>query len=494
MAAGGQGVGGVASRLRSESVGTGVTRRGVLLAGLGAGAAMFGLAAKVHAARSNGCRIVGPLPDTREKGLLVWNVEPAGYRADEYFLSGFANVYAPVSMADAPTIFSRDSTADFAVRKFDPHLRSPSRPYTTRLVVYGPKDPSRFSGNVIVETLHPAGGGRGIVWDAVHPFFTKNGDAYIGVQHPLTFAGLQAAEPSRYRALQASDPTQLWGMLIDAGSVIRRHDGPLGRGVIRHVLMTGYSFTGVATATFANYHHERAKLPNGTNVFDAYLPMADAQYVRPLDVPVMRLNTQSDFNGFGGLNNRRPDDPRYRHYEVAGACHVAVAPPPGAALAPPVGSLPTPAGQPTFSAHKCDEEFPKGGKRNDFPLYLFQESLFQNMYDWLDGSGSPPPSRYIEATSQGETKLDQWGNAMGGVRYPQISVPIARYGVDSARDCILFGFTVPFEAALCRRLYRSRGHYLSLVEQATAHLARARLIRNDGADRLVAIAHASANF
>ena len=44
--------------------------------------------------------------------------------------------------------------------------------------------------------------------------------------------------------------------------------------------------------------------------------MADAQYVRPLDVPVMRLNTQSDFNGFGGLKNRRPDDDLYRHYGI----------------------------------------------------------------------------------------------------------------------------------------------------------------------------------
>ncbi len=482
--------------MNKESTESRVTRRSVLFAGVGAGAALIGIPRKVRAARVRRTLIVGPLGNSVAKGPLVWDTHALGYRSDEYLLSGHADVLEPVSMADAQSIFTRDSTKDFAVRDFATQLRIANLPYTTRLVIYRPLDPRRFSGNVIVETLHPAGGGRGEVWNAVHSFFTERGDAYVGVQHPLTFPALRAADPGRYGALASGDPTQLWGMLADAGAVLKRGNvgSPLHGYAVKHLLMTGYSFTGVATATFANYHHASAKMPDGSNIFDAYLPMADAQYVRPLDVPVMRLDTQSDYNGFGGLQNRRPDDDRYRHYEVAGACHVAIPSPHHAARPPRIASLPTPAGQPKFSLHGCEKQIPPGGKVSDFPLYLFQAGMFENMYAWLHGAKMPPPSCYIETTPAGATKVDQWGNALGGVRYPQVAVPIARYGVDAGRECELFGYTVPFEAALCRRLYGSMGHYLDLVRQYGDQLERERLVGTGGAARLAAIAHAAAHF
>lgn len=476
--------------------GTGLTRRNVLFAGLAAGAGVFGIPRRVWSGPAAETRVVGPLRDSVMKGPLVWDVRALGYESQEYLVSGFADVLRPVSMADAPSIFSRNSTADFAVRDFKLHLISPARPYTTRLVVYRPRDLRKFSGRVIVETLHPFGGGRGLLWNAVHSFFMASGDAYIGVQHPLTFPALRSEDSARYGTLRSSDPTQLWGMLIDAGRLVKRGevDSPLHGYAVERLLMTGYSFTGVATATFANYYHDRARMPGGGNIFDAYLPMADAQYVRPLDVPVMRLNTQSDFNGFGGLHNRRPDDPRYRHYEVAGACHVAAAPPADAAVPPRIASLPTPAGQPKFSADACEKEFPAGAVSNDFPLYLFQESMFANMYAWLDAGAPPPHSRYIETTTDGAARLDVHGNALGGVRYPEVSVPVARYGIDATGDCVLFGYKVPFSQTACRRLYGSREHYLARVHRAAGRLARQRLLTEPGVDRLAAIAGADANF
>ncbi len=476
---------------------TGLTRRNVLLSGLAAGAALLGAPARVWADLTVDRRVVCPLQDSLTKGPLVWDVRALAYESAEYLLSGHADVYRPVSMADAPNIFSRNSTADFAVRDFTLHLIGRARPYTTRLVVYRPQDPRKFSGRVIVETLHPFGGGQGVVWNAVHSFFTSSGDAYVGVQHPLTFPALRTANPARYGTLQSSDPTQLWGMLIDAGRLVRGGaiGSPLHGYAVNRLLMTGYSFTGVATASFANYFHARATMPAGSNIFDAYLPMADAQYVRSLDVPVMRLNTQSDFNGFGGLQNRRPDDLRYRHYEVAGACHVAAAPPPDAAVPPRIASLPTPPGQPKFSPQTCESEFPAGALSNDFPLYLFQKSMFAALYAWLDAGVAPPHSRTIETTAAGAAKLDAWGNALGGVRYPEVSVPIARYGVDARGDCVLFGFKVPFSETQCRRLYGSRSRYLALVRRAATRLSRERLLTAPaGIDRLVAIANATARF
>jgi hypothetical protein len=465
----------------------------MLRACAGVGLSMVGLPGmRTRAAAATA--ITGPLPDTATRGVLVWDVAGLDYVAEEYFLSGRADVYRPVSMADAPDVASRDNTRDLGAREFEREVLGAGQPFTTRLIVYRPRNPRRFSGTVIVETLHPNGGGSSLAWRALNAFFAAHGDLYVGVQHPLTFAGLKAADPVRYGALAAVSPTQLWGMLTQCGAMLK--DGrpaALHAYAVRRLVMTGYSYTGVATATFANYHHAAARL-HGRNIFDAYVPMADAQYVRPLDVPVMRLNTQSDYNGFGGLANRRPDDARYRHYEIAGASHVAVPPPASAAIAPAAGRIPTPPGQPHFPEQECRASFPAGSRPNDFPLDLVQAALFDNLYQWLESARPPPSSAFIDTQPDGSTRLDQWGNAEGGVRYPQLAVPIAGYGVGTTGPCLLFGYTAPFTADRCRSLYGDHATYVDQVRTAAASLVAARLLLPAGAARLVAGALAGETF
>jgi Alpha/beta hydrolase domain len=451
---------------------------------------------RASGAAKSAVRLLGPLPDTPAKGLMVWNVTAVGYAAEEFFLSGRTNTYRPVSMADAPDVASRDNVKDLGARDFSRQIVKADQPFTTRLIVYRPLDARRFSGNVIVESLHPTGGGSSLAWNTLHSFFVANGDAYVGVQHPLTIAGLKAADAARYDVLTADGATQLWGMLAQTGAAMKMGGAgsPLRGYGVRHVVLTGYSYTGVATATFANYHHRESKLADGRNVFDGYLPMADAQYVRPLDVPVMRLNTQSDYNGFGGLNNRRADDDRYRHYEVAGAAHVALAPPADAAIPPAPAPLAPAPGQPHFSAAECQAGFPKGSHPNDFPLYLIQAAMFANMFEWLKTGRAPPRSAFIETNADGSTLLDEWGNAKGGVRLPQVSVPIATYGVGSNAACLLFGYTDPFPAARSKTLYGDQAGYLAKVQVSIDALLGERLILRSGAERLLAIAGANETF
>ncbi len=473
---------------------------------LGAGvAAVWGLGGHAVGSAGQGREtagptLEGPLADSATQGVYVFGVDGQGYIAQEYLLRGVADVYDPVDMADAEAVSGRDAVADLGRRTFGRTRRGAGGPYTTRLIVYRPRRPEAFSGNVIVELIHPSGGGTASVFGPMNAFFLGNGDAYCLVQHPVTFGPTRTLAPARYGALSALDPTQVWGMVRDAAVVLRRAEGALpGLAPRRRLYLTGYSYTGVAAATFANFHHDGARQMDGAPLFDGYLPMANATYVRPLDVPVMRMNTQSDFDSFGGLNNRSPDadtpGAQHRLYEVAGASHVrAPLALPGSARPPAFAAVPqTAAGQPHFSPETCYAGFPKGSHPNDAPFPLAAAAMFQNMYAWRDRGTPPPPGALITTDAGGVALTDAAGNARGGLRLPQLSVPAATYGV-GAGACALFGFTLPFSDAKMRSLYGRREVYADRVTQAARTLVEARLLTEEGGALVTAAASARAPF
>jgi hypothetical protein len=118
----------------------------------------------------------------------------SSYRAAEYIMSASADVYRPVSMADAMDVGPRDATKDLGARDFVREVLAANQPYKTRLIVYRPADPRRFSGTVIVETLHANGGGTSLVWRALHGFFAARGYASKAL-HIQRYAG--ASQPDR---------------------------------------------------------------------------------------------------------------------------------------------------------------------------------------------------------------------------------------------------------------------------------------------------------
>lgn len=135
-----------------------------------------------------------------------------------------------------------------------------------------------------------------------------------------------------------------------------------------------------------------------------------------------------------------------------------------------------------------------GSRPNDFPLDLVQAAMFDNMDRWLRSGQPPPPSAFIETATDGSTRVDEWGNAAGGVRYPQVAVPVARYGVGSGGPCLLFGYTAPLTPGECGNLYGDHANYVALVRARTQELVASRLLLPEGAARLVAAARADTSF
>ena len=406
-------------------------------------------------------RVQRTAPETTDSPIqMKYDVEQQGYVVEEYYISGQADTYESVTMADSMNREGQDPTKSMARRDFHRPVIKVGEPYTTRILVHRPKDSIKFSGNVVIEPVHPLDNGVLAVWVAARPFFLDNGDVYVGVQHPSTFAALRKFNEKRYSALNMPDFTQLWGSLAQIGALLKsdKATNPLHGFNVRYLFMTGISYTGVATATFANYHHISAKLTDGRNIFDGYVPIANAMYNRPLDVPTIRIVTQSDYGTLGGLGNRRPDSDepgsQYRLYEIPGAPHTPRPP----KLEP--------------------DEMP-----SDFPNGIFYGAAFKNMYNWVRGGASPPKGKWIATDADGNTKLDKHGNAIGGIRSPYVDTPIAKYTVKG-----LLGYKVPFDAAKKKSLYGSHENYVMKVEEATRKLIWKRLILPAGA--IVIINHA----
>jgi Alpha/beta hydrolase domain len=425
------------------------------------------------AGAASAASLSGPLPDVAQQGTLVWDVERLGYAAEEYLLCGRANTYAPVAMADAANMLTRDTPHDMARREtYVRPIVNADEPYCTRVLLYGPKDSKRFSGRVVIETAHPLDGGRAIVWSQLSGYFAQRGDIYLGIAPPVTFESLRASNPTRYAKLGATDPTQLWGMIAQLGALVRGgqfHGIPRAR--LHTILLTGYSWTGVAVTTFANFHHEDARLADRKPVFDGYVSIANSMYARPIDVPVIRVMTQSDFNSFDGLNNRRDDsddaDSRFRLWEVTGASHLNASPVIQPGASPWVAKAPVtePRNLPRFSASECQRDFPAGWGPNTLPLNYIMISAFEHIDRWIHGGPPPPRAARIETAADGSAKTDSDGNALGGLRLPQIEVPAARYGTATGA-CFLYGYRLPFDPVRLRELYGTQDRYRAQLDAA----------------------------
>ena len=163
--------------------------------------------------------------------LKVCPLETLGYVEEEFFQTGTANVYREGE--GAPVVEIADA------------------PYTTRLLVRRPRDPEKFSGNVVVEILN-ASAMMDIdrIWVNTWRYFTRHGDIYIGnTSKGHVVDALKGCDPARYAAINWANPAPervpseavrssrfgflpqyeqglFWDMLIDLAKLLRT-DSPL---------------------------------------------------------------------------------------------------------------------------------------------------------------------------------------------------------------------------------------------------------------------------
>jgi hypothetical protein len=439
---------------------------------------------------------------------VVVDLPQAGYVEEEFFVSGAASVY--------------DWGADGAVT-----VKTPSAPYTTRIMLRRPANPARFSGNVIVEIGNV---GRGydfsFSWGVSHDYFMESGDAWVAITYsPENVEALKKFNPSRYASLSMANPTVnercapvangvaaaapfeeglRWDMITQVGALLKsaRPGGPLAGFNVQRVYGTSH---GGELATYIAVFHSRATLAGGRPVYDGYIqhrhpgltrlrqcgaaPAATdpRQILRNIGVPVMRVVAQTDV--LGTYARRREDSDatgdRYRLYEIAGAPHA------DASFYP---YMPTVADQRKtgFEGFLHSWPFPDQCEQETVllrvPIMTYAlDAAYANLTRWVrDGIPAPRADRIVVengGTPQARVALDQHGNAVGGVRTPYLDVPTATYYTSTRGPglCRNLAHKEDFDWARLNRVHGSPDAYAARIAASVDQLVKDRwLTESDG--------------
>ena len=460
-------------------------------------------------------RVTGPLPSHAQSypfGGAAHTRVPVdlalrGYVEEEYLISGSANVY------DWPK-------AGPAV------VRTPSAPYTTRVLVRRPRARARFSGMVIVELLNPSMAfDLNTGWSFHHDHLMRSGDAWIGVTaKPVAIRSLKAFNPERYGSLSwanpisATDPRNcslvprdseratenglVWDIYRHVGAWLRSGErtNPLAYGVsktaVQRLIAWGYAQSGGFLYTYAHAIHPLDVKDHGRPLFDGYLigaasgpapihqcappiPADDPRrHLKDVGVPVIRVMTQSDYLPNIGARLTDGNWPPHlaRNYEIAGAAQAT--PDELNFSAAPEDILKA---QRTVPPMACKE-----GPRSRFPNSVAFNAILQNLNEWIAKDVLPPKGQSI-TVGKGKPFLDKFGNLEGGVRSPYVDVPTSVWQANASGEsaCRTAGYEVPFEPERLRALYPTKGDYVRAVEANVAELVSQRYVTKEDGGRLV---------
>jgi len=425
-----------------------------------------------------------------------------GYRQDEYVLEGEAVRYGPLP----GTELARDGR--WQVEPVE------SSPYKTRMVVVRPVDPSAFNGTVIVLWNNVSAGYENFA-GGDSPEVYEGGYAYVAVSvqrvgvhgHGDNPQGLQQWDPERYGSLSIPSDDYSFDIYTQAANLIapdRPRDAldPMGGLAVRRLIAQGASQSAARLASYLNgvqpitrrfdafffvmYFGGGTPLEVGDEVMTVREAAADASQPRipeglhllrdDLGIPIMVVNTECEATSCYGV--RQPDSDRFRYWEVAGASHV---------------SLPAMAS----SAPRMERDFGFSIPLDQTMQAINQVSVapvvdaaLHHLQAWLT-DGTPPPvqARIVFDGDPPVIVRDDNGIARGGIRLPQVEVPLGHNSaIQQSPDIFarLVGYHESFPDEKVRELYGSRDTYLVRYGEATRAAEGASVILPRDVDPLLA--------
>jgi hypothetical protein len=440
-----------------------------------------------------------------------FNLALVGYQEQEFFLSGTAQSYTSTTPL----------TTNGAWNNIVPTGLTAG--YTTRAIVRRPIDPAKFNGTVVVEWLNVSGGvDAGPDWTLMHNELIREGFAWVGVS--AQWQGVQAAkglvpaivpgDPVRYAALSHPGDSFSYDIFSQAGQAIRDHASLLLDGLTPNKLIgVGESQSAGRLVTYVNAIQPRDHEYNGflvhsrgatgsalrQNAPGTPVPAtpndavpAGTTFRTDLSVPVFLFQTETDiFNSNASV--RQDNTNLFRSWEVAGSSHfdwygLNIGPKDTGNGQGAVLNLAAELNPPKMtSAGNCVLPVNTGGTH-----WVLDAAMYWTN-QWVTNGTLPPIGQRLQVVSVSPVVFgkDANGNTVGGVRNPQVDVPVAAFGGignTPVPNCTLFGSTVPLTPAQMASLYKNHGKFVSGWSNDAQNLVTAGFLRPADANELVASA------
>ena len=366
-------------------------------------------------------------------------------------------------------------------------------PFKTRMLVVRPDSAKRFNGKVIVEWMNVTGGmDLAVDRAATLSQVLNEGYAYVGVtaqKAGVNFLGLTGNpflcpivpstcvpwDPARYGTLShPGDNPGSFDIFSEVGQALRNPGAvnPLAGLTVNQLIAIGQSQSAGRLGTYSQTIHNVTTAP----VYDAFVLNAGPS-APSANLPTITVNSEREASNPGNVNPPA-DTANSRLWEVAGSAHTPVV------ALDQIGTLLT-RDLGVFPLGACTYPFgiqpiPWGVSQIEVAI----RSAVDKASKWAS-NGVPAPSAPRIDRAPGGLARDSLGNATGGVRLPEVAVPIMRHiGVNFApgpNDCSTkYGFdafngepagTTPGdlwdEPASPTALYGNHGQYVSAFGKAT---------------------------
>lgn len=398
-----------------------------------------------------------------------------GHRSDQFGSANF--VEQEVRVSGLATTYKGTGTLGSDGR-WNTAVVSTNNPYNIAIIVRRPANPAAFNGIVVVEWLNVSTGyPLDVDWGMSKEEFLREGYAYIGVANQKV--GLQGVQKlkqygTRYADASISSDDLSYDIFSQVALAVRQQAGQLLGGLQPvKVIGSGHSQSAAALITYVNAIHPKDK------VFDGFLihgrsasglaigssggsGLPSSTIIRSdLDEPVIALQSEMDV-AFGPSTSKPADTAKVRYWEVAGSAHA------DQYLMDAIYSVST--REIGFSQPAC------ASSANAMPFYEVENVAFNALRRWTTQGIAAPAGPKMQRDWLGAFKRDANGNVLGGIRLPEIDVPVAKYGYTNFTTgslafldlfaCVAGGNTEPFAASKLLKLYPTHADYVSKYKAA----------------------------
>jgi hypothetical protein len=436
-------------------------------------------------------------------GAPTINLASYGFIEREFKVSGTTNVY-------------RQSGLWLPDGRWGVSVAQMGVPYTTRLLVRYPTDPSKFNGTVVVEWLNDTtGGDQDPVWSEIYNQVLTQGYAYVGVSAQTgSMNELKAWDPQRYGSLGDSSDGQSYDIFSQAAALVRSESATILGGLTpRTIIGAGDSQSAFRVDTYVNAIQPISHAFNGFMAIGravAAAPLGNGllaaapapAYIRTDNAaPFIQINTEGDVEEFADALVRQPDSNTLRTWELPGAAHIDLHE--GLYESATISRE-----SPQVAAPNCVFGVRVNGvtQPDNMPVNELEDAALTALQKWITSGVQPPHGSPIATIPlSGIVLRDQFGNALGGIRYPDIQVPTESYsainfaqpsqqslslsqitstlesifsalstGVITDQNlrstglCLLEGYYTPFGSPILQLLYPTHGNYVSRFTAAAA--------------------------